>query len=117
MERELQLDPKVAGASRLLGQISNDRGGPDEASKAVKADVAADASNKDRDAAFLLQMGQVAYKGYVTSKKPADYKKAMSYLKASDEVNPTPDAKFYMGVSAFAMLQADAETLQKSHSC
>ncbi len=117
LERALQLDPKVMGASMLLAQISNDLGAPDDAIKAVKADVANDATNKERDAAFLLQMGQIAYKGYVTSKKPDDYKKAMAYLKASDEVNPTPDAKFYMGVSAFAMLQADAETLPKSKSC
>ena len=117
LERALQLDPKVTGANMLLAQISNDLGAPADAIKAVKADVANDATNKERDAAFLLQMGQIAYKGYVTSKKPDDYKKAMAYLKASDEVNPTPDAKFYMGVSAFAMLQADAETLPKSKSC
>ena len=117
LERALQIDPKIPGANLLLAQISNDLGATDAAIKAVKADVAADTSNKNRDAQFLFGMGQIAYKSFVASKKPEDYKKTMDLLKASDEINPTANAKFFMAVSAFAMLQAEAENLPKSKSC
>ncbi|MEP6733349.1 MAG: hypothetical protein ABJE10_22085 [bacterium] len=117
LERALQIDGKIAGANLLLAQISNDLGSYDDAIKAVKADVAADATNKERDAQFLFGMGQQAYKAFTASKKPEDYKKTMELLKASDEINGSDNAKFFMGVSAFAMLQSQAETLPKSHSC
>jgi tetratricopeptide (TPR) repeat protein len=118
IERALQIDPKIPGGNMLVAQISNDLGATDDAIKAVKADVAADPANKDRDAQYLLQMGQLAYKAFTTtSKTPENYKKAMDYLKASDEVNPTAAAKFYSGVAAFAMLQIQFETLPQSRAC
>ncbi|MEP7002584.1 MAG: hypothetical protein ABI969_18985, partial [bacterium] len=118
IERALQIEPKLAGANMLVAQISNDLGAVDDAIKAVKADVAADPANKDRDAQYLLQMGQLAYKAFTTtSKKPEDYKRAMDYLAASDEVSPTPESKFYSAVAAFAMLQIKFETLPSSKSC
>ena len=117
LELALQLDPKIPGANLLLAQVSNDLGATDDAIKAVKADIAADPANKDRDAQFLLQMGQIAYKVFVTSKKPEVYRKAIDFLKASDDVSPTADAKFYTAVSAFAMLQVEVEALPKSKSC
>ena len=117
LERALQIDPKLPGANMLLAQISNDLGATDEAIKAVRADVAADTTNKNRDAQFLLQFGTVAYKAAVASKKPEDFKKAMDFLKASDEINPSANAKFYLAVAAFANLQHVAEELPKSKSC
>lgn len=117
LERALQIDPKVPGVNLALAQISNDLGNTEDAIKSVKADVAADPANKERDALFLLQVGQIAYRSFTTSKKPDDFKKAMEFLKASDEVNPTPDAKFYSAVAAFAMLQVKVETLPASRSC
>ena len=117
LERALQIDPKVPGVNLALAQISNDLGNTEDAIKSVKADVAADPANKERDALFLLQVGQIAYRSFTTSKKPDDFKKAMEFLKASDEVNATPDAKFYSAVAAFAMLQVKVETLPASRSC
>ena len=117
LERALQIDPKVPGANMLLAQISNDLGSTDAAIKAVKADVAADPSNKDRDAQFLLQFGSAAYKAAVASKKPEDFSRAITLLKASDEMNPSPQAAFFTAVAAFAELQIAAETLPKSKSC
>ena len=41
----------------------------------------------------------------------------MDFLKASDEISATANAKFYLAVAAFANLQQMAETLPKSKSC
>jgi hypothetical protein len=117
LERALTLDPKIPGANLLLAQISNDLGSTDDAIKATKADVAADPSNKERDSQFMLGLGSAAYKAAVASKKPEDFQKAITLLKASDEINPNEQAAFFIAVASFAQLQQAAETLPKSKSC
>jgi tetratricopeptide (TPR) repeat protein len=117
LERALQVDPKAQGANLLLAQLSADLGATDDAIKAVKADVAIDPTNKERDAVFLLGLGQAAYKAAVASKKPEDFQKAITLLKASDEINPSANAAFLTGVSAFSQLQQTATTLQTSKTC
>ena len=117
LERALEVDPKVNGATLLLAQIASDLGNADDAIKAVKRDVAMDATNKDRDAGLLLSFGSTAYKAANVSKKDDDFKRAISYLKASDEVNPSVQAKFFMGVSSFALLQASGQRLQAGKTC
>jgi predicted Zn-dependent protease len=117
LQRALQLDPKAGGANMILAQIANDAGNPDSAVKYVKADVAIDPTNKERDAAYLLTWGNTAYRAAAASKKPEDFQKAVVLLKGSDEINPTPNASFLAGYSAFNLLQQSAADLQKSKSC
>ena len=110
LRKGLELDPKAPGANLLLAQMNADTGKLDEAIAAVKADVAADATNKERDAQFLLGLGSNAYKAGVASKKPEDFQKAIKLLQASDEINPSANAKFFLAVSAY---QALAPSLQQ----
>jgi len=118
LQRALAIDPKAPGLQMLLAQIYVDQNKPDSAVAAVKADVAADPSNKTRDAAFLVSLGGNAYKAAEGTKKPEDYMKAVSLLQASDEIEPSANAKFFLGVSAFRLLAAAAPELQKkSASC
>ena len=112
LQRALAIDPKATGANLLLAQISADLGKSDDAVKSVKADVAADPTNKDRDAGFLLSLGATQYKAANASKKIEDFQKALTFLQASDAIAPTANAKFYVGVSAFAIAQAAANNLQ-----
>jgi tetratricopeptide (TPR) repeat protein len=104
LRKALELDPKAPGANLLLAQMNVDTGKLDEAIAAVKADVAADATNKERDAQFLLGLGSNAYKAGVASKKPEDFQKAMKLLQGSDEINPSANAKFFLAVSAYQTL-------------
>ena len=104
LRKGLELDPKAPGANLLLAQMNVDTGKLDEAIAAVKADVAADPSNKERNAQFLLGLGSNAYKAGVASKKPEDFQKAIKLLQASDEMNPSPQAKFFTAVSAWQVL-------------
>jgi tetratricopeptide (TPR) repeat protein len=117
LQRALELDPKTPGAGLLLAQISADMGSTDDAVKAVKADVAADPTNKDRDAQFLLGLGNTAYRAAVASKKPEDYTKAISLLRASNDVSPTPNAQFLTAVSAFSLVQHYGTELPKTKTC
>jgi len=113
LRKGLELDPKAPGANLLLAQMNVDTGKLDEAIAAVKADVAADATNKERDAQFLLGLGSTAYKAGVASKKPEDFQKAIKLLQGSDEINPSANAKFFLAVSAY---QALAPSLQQGKS-
>jgi tetratricopeptide (TPR) repeat protein len=117
LQKALQLDPKAPGAQLLFAQLSADAGKVDEAIAAVKADVAADATNKDRDAGFLLGLGNAAYRKGNASNSDADLKQAVALLQASDQINPSANAKFLLGVSAFKLLSSTATNLQKSKSC
>jgi len=117
LENALRIDPKAQGAQMLRASLLADQGQVDAAVAAVKADVAADATNKERDAQFLLGLGSNAYKAGAASKKPEDLKKALSLLQASDEINPTPQAKFFLAVSAYQLFAPMAQELAKSKSC
>jgi len=113
LRQALAIDPKAPGLQMLLAQLYVDQNQPDSAVAAVKADVAADASNKTRDAAFLVSLGGAAYKAAEGTKKPEDYQKAVTLLQASDAIEPSANAKFFLGVSAFRLLAGAAPELQK----
>jgi tetratricopeptide (TPR) repeat protein len=117
LDKALALDPKLPGAVLLSIQINSDLGLVDDAVKVAKADVAADASNKERDALFLLSLGQQAYKAGVASKKPEDFKKAVVLLKGSDDISPSDNAAFLTAVSGFSLAQNYGTTLQATKTC
>jgi len=117
LERALQIDPKVNGANYLLASIAAEMGRVDDAIKYAKADAATDAANKPRDAAVLLQLGNTQYKAAVASKSAEDYKKAIPFLQASDEMAPSANAKFLLAVSAFQALASSTDMLRASKSC
>jgi tetratricopeptide (TPR) repeat protein len=117
LDRAIEVDPKIGSANFLKAQICYDMGDPACTVASAKADVAADASNKDRDAAYLLQTGQLTYKKGVESKKPEDFQTAVTLLKASDEINPSPAAAFLTAVSGFSLLQHYGTQLQSTKSC
>ena len=117
LERALQIDSKVNGANYLLASIAAEMGRADDAIKYAKADAATDAANKPRDAAVLLQLGNTQYKAAVASKSADDYKKAIPFLQASDEMAPSANAKFLLAVSAFQALASSTDMLRASKSC
>jgi tetratricopeptide (TPR) repeat protein len=117
LERALEVDPKISGANLLKAQICYDLVDIACTIASVKADVAADATNKERDAGFLLSIGQQAYKKGVESKKPEDFQNAITLLQASDAINPSANAAFLTAVSAFSLVQHYGTQLQATKTC
>lgn len=113
LRRALAIDPKARNANMLRAQIFSGMNQADSVVAAVKADVAADTSNKERDAAYLVTLGGTAYKSGEASKNPDDFKRAITLLSGSDEISPSANAKFFLGVSAFRLLAAAGTDLQK----
>jgi tetratricopeptide (TPR) repeat protein len=116
LTRAVELDPKVPAAT-LLVPLDYDLGDVAGAIAAAKADVTANAANKERDAALLLTVGNQAYKKAVASKKMEDYKTAFDLVKASDDMSPSDNAALLLGVTAFSQMQQHGQDLQKSKSC
>ena len=117
LERALQLNPKANGAYYLLAQMAGESGNTEDAIKYAKADVAADAANKERAANLLLSLGKKQYDVGNASKKAEDFKKALPLLQASDEIAQTANAKFLIGVSAYQAMAGSADMLKTSKSC
>jgi hypothetical protein len=90
---------------------------PDDAIKYAKADAATDPANKARDAQVLLQLGNNQYKAAVAAKSADEFKKAIPVLQASDDMAPSVNAKFLLGVSAFQAIAAMTDGLKTSKSC
>ena len=117
LERALQIEPKYPNLAPLLAQISFDLGATADAVKVVKADFAANPSNKELDANLLVSFGKKLYDAAAASKNAEDYRKAIPIFEASNEINPSANAKFFLAVSAFQVLAGTAQELQKSKSC
>ena len=117
LESALVIDPTVNGASYLLAQIASDMGSAADAIKYAQADVATNPANKDRAATLLLSMGKKAYDVGNASKKAEDFRKALPFLRASDEIAPSANAKFLLGVSAYQALAGSSDALRTSRSC
>ena len=117
LESALVIDPTVNGASYLLAQIASDMGSAADAIKYAQADVATNPANKERAATLLLSMGKKAYDVGNASKKAEDFRKALPFLRASDEIAPSANAKFLLGVSAYQALAGSSDALRTSRSC
>ena len=116
LERAIAIDSKVNGANYLLAQVSSEMGATEDAIKYAKAD-GAEPANKERAAALLVGMGKKAYDAAVLSKTADDYKKALPFLQASDEIAPNATASFLIGVSAYQAVAMSRDALTASRSC
>ncbi|CAN5379951.1 hypothetical protein BH09GEM1_BH09GEM1_05610 [soil metagenome] len=117
LQRALEIDPKVNGANYLLASISAEMGNADDAIKYAKADAATDPANKPRAAAVLLQLGSIQYRAANVSKSADDFKKAIPFFQAADEMSPSAQSKFFLAVSAYQVIAAATEGLKTSKSC
>jgi Lon protease-like protein len=117
LEKALAIDPKTPGANYLLASISVDLNNIDDVIKYAKADAAVDPANKARAAQAVLGAANTLYKAAGVSKSAADYKKAMAVFQTADEIQPNPQAKFFIATSALQTVAMSMESLQKNKSC
>lgn len=68
-------------------------------------------------ARIALQHGSNAYRVAQGSKRRQDYQRAISFLEISDELDPTEDAKFLLGASAFSIAQSATVEANERKSC
>ncbi|HUQ47436.1 MAG TPA: hypothetical protein VM053_04220 [Gemmatimonadaceae bacterium] len=68
-------------------------------------------------AQIALKLGDDTRKSATVSKDRAVLGKAIGYLKLSDSLDPTPTAKFLVGVTAFGIAQSATNDAQAGKSC
>lgn len=68
-------------------------------------------------ARVALQHGSNAYRLAQGSKRRQDFQKAISFLEISDELDPSEDAKFLLGASAFSIAQSAIVEANERKSC
>lgn len=68
-------------------------------------------------ARLALRHGSDAYRLAQGSKRRKDFQKAISFLEISDELDPSDDAKFLLGASAFSIAQSATVEANERKSC
>jgi tetratricopeptide (TPR) repeat protein len=110
LQRALATDPKAPQANLTLAQIYADMNQPDSAIAALRAGLAA-GDSAQLVANVAASVGQKFYRQGNTSKAREDHLTAVKYLQVADEIAPSPNYKFLLGVSAYT---AGSSALQES---
>lgn len=116
VQRAISINPKIENGYAQLALIQNALGQYD-AEMATLRTGATSGADKTQLAAVALAAGQAAYKTGNASKNRADLQRAMQFLSLSDQLDPSPNAKFLLGVSAFSVGQSAIVEAQSSKSC
>ena len=89
---------------------------PDSVLATIRAGIAAGADKKTLSQ-VALKTGSDAYKAGNASKSRTDLLRAVQFLKLADELEPSADAKFLAGASAFLVGQSAVNEAQDTKSC
>jgi len=116
--RALTINPKLENGYLILAQAQGQLNQPD-AFAATLQRASVNGVNKTILAQLALQQGNNAFKAAQASKARPDFQRAIKFLAMSDSLEPSADAKFLIGASAFSVGQSatiDANRLMQSSS-
>jgi tetratricopeptide (TPR) repeat protein len=116
INRALRANPKVENgyAQKLL--ILSAMNMADSALATIKLAQAAGVDKKTLGQ-LALKLGSDAYKAGNVSKKRDDLQRAVQFLILADQLDPSADAKFLAGASAFLIGQSAVNEAQDTKSC
>jgi tetratricopeptide (TPR) repeat protein len=114
--RAVQINPKIEGGYAQIALIYVGMNQPDSVMSIIRL-ASANGGDRSTLAKVALAQGNAAYKAGNATKNRADLQKAIDFLKLSDQLEPSSDAKFLMGVSAFTIGQSAITEAQSSRSC
>src|SRR5262249_20814695 len=106
--RAIDVDPKNTTAALFAMTAANNMNQPDTAMAIAQKAIAGGAS-KDSLGQVLLANAIPAFQKAQASKERADWEAALKAAQTVDGVAPSPQSKFFIGVSAFS-IAADALT-------
>lgn len=115
-QKAVQINPKIEGGYAQLALIYGAMNQPDQVMSTIRT-AAANGSDMNTLAKVALAQGNAAYKAGNASKNRADLQRAIQFLQLSDQLEPSSDAKFLLGVSAFTVGQSAIVEAQSTKSC
>lgn len=89
----------------------------DSVAAVLQRGAAMPGADKATFAQYALGQGSQAFKAANASKNRADFQKAIALLQVSDRIQPSTDAKFLTGASAFSIAQSAATEANQAKSC
>ena len=116
VNRALQVNPKVEGGYAQKALILSSMNQPDSVLAVIRT-AAASGGDKKTLAQVALKTGSDAYKAGNASKNRVDLQRAVDFLILSDQLDPSADAKFLAGASAFLIGQSAVNEAQDTKSC
>jgi tetratricopeptide (TPR) repeat protein len=114
--KAMEIDPKSTDAVLLAMYAQNAMNQPDSAFATAQKAIAAGA-NRDQIAQTLLATAAPAVQHAQQTKARADWEAALKAAQAVDGVAPSPQSKFYIGVSSFQIgvsIMDDVQSLAKT---
>jgi tetratricopeptide (TPR) repeat protein len=114
--RAVQISPKIEGGYAQIALIYVSMNQPDSVMSVIRL-ASRNGGDKSTLAKVALAQCNTAYKSGNASKNRADLQKAIDFCKLSDQLEPSADAKFLVGVSAFTIGQSAITEAQSSKSC
>lgn len=115
-KRAVVANPKIDGGYAQLALIYGALNQPDSVMSTIRL-ASANGGDKSTLSKVALSQGNAAYKAGNASKNRADLQRAVQFLQLSDQLEPSADAKFLLGVSAFTIGQSAIVEAQGSKSC
>ena len=116
LNRVLISNPRIEGGYAQKALIFSNMNMPDSVLTTIRTGVAAGADKKQLGQ-IALKTGNDAYKAGNASKNRVDLGRAVAFLKVADELDPSADAKFLAGASAFLIGQSAVTEAQETKSC
>jgi tetratricopeptide (TPR) repeat protein len=116
VNRALAANPRVDGGYAQKALILSGMNMPDSVISTLRTAAAA-GGDKTTLAQVALKAGSDAYKAGNASKSRPDLQRAVQFLTLSDQLQPSADAKFLAGASAFLIGQSAVTEAQSTKSC
>ncbi len=116
VNRALSVNPAVDGGYAQKALILGAMNQPDSVLAVIRA-ASTTGGDKKTLAQVALKFGNDAYKAGNVSKNRPELQRAVSFLLLSDQLDPSADAKFLAGASAFLIGQSAVTEAQETKSC
>lgn len=117
LKRAIAASPNNPQALLLLADTYAKDNQFDSVAAVLSRGVAMAGADKSTFAQYALGQGSNAFKAANASKNRADFQTAIRLLQLSDQIQPSTDAKFLIGASAFSIAESAANDANKSKSC
>ncbi len=117
LKRAIAANPNNPQALLLLADSYSQANQPDSVASLLQRASTLPGADKHTLAQYALGQGSKMYKAANGTKDRAEFQAAIKMLQLSDSIEPSVDAKFIAGVSAFSVAQSSYNEANTSKSC
>ena len=117
LKRAIAANPNNPQALLVLADSYAKANQPDSVEALLQRAAGLPGADKHTLAQYALGQGSNMYKAANASKDRAAYQAAIKMLQLSDSIEPSVDAKFIAGISAFSVAQSSYNEANTSKSC